>query len=275
MTHVAPPPPGLETRAAMRRALAAGRIGTWHWDIASDAVLWDGALCVIYGLSPAEAPKTAPDFLGLVIPEDRDATVRAVSHALEGAASVEHRFRASVGERTFWIHDRAHVIRDRDARPTSVIGMCCDIASDPNAGIVPFPGSLGDRRPVDLAVYLGTMVESLRQIGGTGRLDYEAIPAPCRFDRAVKLGLILMELAAPVGMAAETRPDRRIRVTLKSGARSARLEVADSEGHVIDDIGIESATALTRQIDGTLASDDAPGLGRQWRVDFPLPDVTA
>jgi hypothetical protein len=253
MTHVAPPSRDSETRAAMRRALAAGRVGAWHWDIASDAVLWDGALCVIYGLSPAEAPKTAPDFLGLVVPEDRDATVRAVSHALEGAASMEHRFRASVGGRSFWIHDRAHVIRDPDARPISVIGMCCDAAPDPSAGIVAFPGPLGDHRPVDLAAYLGTMVESLRQVGGTGRLDYEAFPIQCGFDRAVKLALILMELIVPVGTAAETKSDRRIRVTLKDGARSARLEVADSDRRPVDAIGVESATALARQIEGRLA----------------------
>src|SRR6185369_16454403 len=181
MAHVAPPS-DLETSAAMRRALAAGRIGTWHWDIASDAVLWDGPLCVVYGLSPTEAPRTAPEFLGLVIPEDRDGTVRTVSHALEGAAAVAHRFRASVGERTFWIYDRAHVIRDRDARSTSVIGMCCDVAPDPGAGIVAFPGPLGDHRPVDLAAYLGAMVESLRrdpQAGVTRQVQYEAAPVRC------------------------------------------------------------------------------------------------
>jgi len=282
MAQVAPPS-DLETSAAMRRALAAGRIGTWHWDIASDAVLWDGALCVVYGLAPAEAPRTAPEFLGLVLPEERDATVRTVSHALEGAAAIEHRFRASVGGRTFWIYDRAHVVRDRDARPTSVIGMCCDVAPDPSASIVPFPGPLGDHRPVDLAAYLGTMVESLKrdpQSGEARLVLYEAAPVQCTFDCAVKLGLILMELVAPVGEPPQTAPERWVAVSLSVSQRSGSLRIADrgptSRTH---DIGIASATALARQIGGVLVSDDADAraahLAEVWRLEFPLPNLGA
>ena len=284
MADVAPPS-DIETSAAMRRALAAGRIGTWHWDIASDAVLWDGALCVVYGLSPAEAPRTAPAFLGLVIPDDRDATVRTVSHGLEGAAAVAHRFRAAVGDRTFWIYDRAHIIRDRDARPISVIGMCCDVAPDPEASIVAFPGPLGDHRPVDLATYLGTMVESLRRdpvTGETRLLQYEAAPVQCTFDCAVKLGLILMELVAPVGAPPETMSGRRIVVSLDVSARSGSLQIAESRSAgALSEIGTESAAALTQQIGGTLISDDAAAArifgagqpGKFWRLDFSLSSV--
>lgn len=280
------PPSDPESHDAVRRSLTAGRIGTWHWDIASDAVLWDGALCVVYGLAPAEAPRTAPDFLSLVIPQDREATVRTVSHGLEGAATLEHRFRASVGDRTFWIHDRAHVIRDRDARSTSVIGMCCDIPSGPADGIVPFPGPLGDHRPVDLAAYLGMMVESLRRDPRTGEarlLQYEAPPVECTFDRAVKLGLTLMELIAPVGTPNEPTAGRRIYVSLAAGPRSGSLRIADNgagrPSAPQSDIGIASAAALARQIGGSLTPDDAAAahyfgtahFGRFWRLDFPLP----
>jgi PAS domain-containing protein len=290
MAQVAPPSDP-DTRAAMRLALAAGRIGIWHWDIATEAVLWDGALCVVYGLSPAEAPRTAPEFLGLVIPDDRDATVRTVSHGLEGAAAIEHRFHASVGGRTFWIYDRAHVIRDRDARPISVIGICCDVAPDPAASIVAFPGPLGDHRPVDLAAYLGTMIESLRRDPGSGEtrvLHYDATPLQCTFDCAVKLGLILLELVAPVGAPSETSSGRQISVSLSVGARSGSLQIADDRtGHPAgspNEIGIESATALAQQIGGTLVADTAAAAakgfgaghpGKSWRLDFPLPNTAA
>jgi len=253
-------------------------------------VLWDGALCVVYGLAPAEAPRTAPDFLGLVIPDDRDATVRTVSHALEGAAAIQHRFRASVGGRTFWIYDRAHVIRDPDARSTSVIGICCDVAADPAAGIVPFPGPLGDHRPVDLAAYLGTMVESLRrdpQSGETRLLEYEAAPVQCTFDCAVKLGLSLMELIAPVGSPPETASGRRLIVSLKTDARVGHLQIADAGAGRLSgvpmELGVESAMALARQIGGALISDDAaaadifgtPHIGKLWRLSFQLPNIGA
>lgn len=262
------PPSDAETSAALRRALAAGRIGTWHWDIASDAVLWDGALCAVYGLAPAEAPRSAPEFLGLVIPEDRDATVRTVSHALEGAATVEHRFRASIGDRVLWLYDRAHVIRDADARSTSVIGMCCEITRDPVRGIAAFPGPLGEHPPVDLAAYLGTMVESLRrdpQSGATRHAEYDATPVQCPFDRAVALGLILMELAAPVGPPPDAVSAPPVGIVLQGGAGSAELQIACDTP---SEIGMESAASLVRQIGGRLVSE-----GGRWRVDFPLPTV--
>jgi hypothetical protein len=258
------PPSDAEASAAMRRALSAGRIGTWYWDIASDAVLWDGALCAVYGLTPATAPRSAPEFLGLVIPEDRDATVRTVSHALEGAATVEHRFRASVGGRVLWIYDRAHVIRDPDARPTSVIGMCCEIAQDQTRGFAAFPGPLGEHPPVDLAAYLGTMVESLRRdprSGSAPKVQYNATPVQCPFDRAVALGLILMELVAPVGPPPEAA-SRRVDIVLSVGTGSGELQIAGDRPR---EIGMESAAALARQIGGTLVSE-----GGRWRLDFPL-----
>jgi hypothetical protein len=272
------PHPENDSSVIIHRALAAGRIGTWHWDIASDAVLWDGALGVIYGLAPGEAPTTAPDFLGLVIPEDRDQTVRTVSHGLEGAATIEHRFRASVGDRVFWIHDRAHVVRDRDARPTSVIGMCCDVAAPPAARITTWPGPLGEHRPVDIAAYLGTIVESLRrnpETGETREIDLEAASARCTFDCAVKVALILLELVAPVGAAADRAAGRRVKAALQTAGRSARLRIADNgigrpTGPAID-LGLRTAAALAEQLGGALGSE--AGTGRVWTLEFPLPEA--
>lgn len=290
MSYLASPPSNAEIHTAMQRALAAGRIGTWHWDIASDAVLWDGTLCAVYGLSAAEAPRTAPDFLGLVTPEDRDVTVRNVSHALEGAATVEHRFRASVGGRTFSIHDRAHVIHDGDGRSTSMIGMCCGVGPESSNSIAPVPGPMGEHRPIELAAYLGTLVESLRRDPQTGverLLQYESAQVECTFDYAVKIGLILLELVAPVGVANETASGRRVGITLEIGARSGRLRITDNgagrlagaQSDIATDIGIQSAGALAGRIGGTLTSDDAGAahyfgsahLGRLWRLEFPLP----
>jgi hypothetical protein len=267
-----------DSTAIIHRALAAGRIGTWHWDIASDAVLWDGALCVIYGLAPGEAPRTAPDFRGLVDPEDRDHTVRTVSRGLEGAATIEHRFRASVGDRVFWIHDRAHIIRDKDARSTSVIGMCCDVAASPAARITTWPGPLGEHRPVDLAAYLAAVVDSLRrdtETGETREIDLEAAPAWCAFDCAVKVALTLLELVAPAGSAGDKAHGRKIKVALQTAGRSARLRITDNgvgrpTGPAID-LGLRTASALAEQLGGALGSE--AGVGRVWTLEFSFTEA--
>jgi PAS domain-containing protein len=52
-------------------ALAAGRIGTWEWDVASDRVAWDEAQRRLFGLGPGEPPATVASFHALVHPEDR------------------------------------------------------------------------------------------------------------------------------------------------------------------------------------------------------------
>jgi len=89
-----------------------------------------------------------------------------------------------------------------------------------------------------------------------------------------------MELVAPVGSPSESAPDRRIAVSLNVGTRSGRLQVADNSAHhPAGDIGVESATALARQIGGTLVSNEgaasAMRFGRVWRLDFPLPIIAA
>jgi hypothetical protein len=54
------------------------------------------------------------------------------------------------------------------------------------------------------------------------------------------------------------------------------LNIADSAANRrLDDIGIDSARALARQIEGGLVSEDIVPAVRQWRLDFPLPDVAA
>jgi hypothetical protein len=168
-----------------------------------------------------------------------------------------------------------------------VIGMCCDVAADAAASIVAFPGPMGEHRAVDLAAYLGAMVESLRReprTGATRALQYEAAPVQCAFDCAVRVGLILMELVAPAGAPPETTSDRKIVVSLTLGPRSGSLQIADSRpSGASDKIGIECSTALAHQLGGTLTSGDAAARpafgaadpGRSWRLEFALPNAAA
>jgi hypothetical protein len=94
-------------------------------------------------------------------------------------------------------------------------------------------------------------------------VEYEATPTPCTFDRAVALGLILMELVAPVGPPPEAAAVPRVDIALNVGAVSAKLQIACGRP---SEVGMESARSLARQIGGRLASE-----GGRWHLDFPLP----
>ena len=71
-----------EARAALERtalALAAGRMGTWDWDVAADQVVWDEQERRLFGLRPGDPPPTGDAFFAMVHPEDRGALVEAGS----------------------------------------------------------------------------------------------------------------------------------------------------------------------------------------------------
>jgi hypothetical protein len=266
----APPFPA-EGSGAVARAIGSGAVGTWHWDIGSEAVTWDRTLSAVYGIAPGAAPRTAPAFLALVHPEDRDVTVRKVSRAVEGATSIEHQFRAMVDGRTLLIHDRAHVIRDRDGRALSMIGACY-AAGEKTVSMDDAPA---EARDIDAAGFLNTVLASVaRDAHGHARLAIapriDALTLP--FCTAVRFGVILAELIAPAGSVPKPELDRKIGVSLQAMRGEIRLAIAEdrpaaaTEGRAI---GVVTAGALARQLGGTLWNDQDGG-GVRLRLVFPL-----
>jgi serine phosphatase RsbU (regulator of sigma subunit)/PAS domain-containing protein len=58
--------------------LQDGKLGSWHWDIATGAVTWDTSLEALHGLAPDGFGGTLDDWLALVHPDDTDATADAL-----------------------------------------------------------------------------------------------------------------------------------------------------------------------------------------------------
>jgi PAS domain S-box-containing protein len=69
-------------------ALAAGRLGDWHWDAASDRVMLGERAAAIFGL-PAEQPLAWSELRARLDPGDRESVRRAVLQAFAGHSDLE------------------------------------------------------------------------------------------------------------------------------------------------------------------------------------------
>ncbi|AHE99686.1 PhnD/SsuA/transferrin family substrate-binding protein [Thioalkalivibrio paradoxus] len=125
----------LEDETALRRsrenlneAQRIARLGSWVWDLRSDALHWSDEIYRIFGVEPQAFDATYANFLEYVHPEDRSRIERAVRQALAGEApyDLDHRIvRAEGGECI--VHERARVERNQAGEPVRMVGTVQDV----------------------------------------------------------------------------------------------------------------------------------------------------
>jgi PAS domain S-box-containing protein len=109
-------------------ALAAGRMGTWEWDIASGRVDWSPELESLHGLAPGTFAGTVDAFRQDVHPADAERLERAIAAVLAAPDSnyeIEYRIVLADGE-CRWLAARGRVVVDGNGRPARMIGICRD-----------------------------------------------------------------------------------------------------------------------------------------------------
>lgn len=116
----------LESDARLQLALAAGRMGIWEWDAATNKVVWNGTEQRIAGLD--ERSLTPEQFFEVVHPDDRERVELAFHAAVTQQASFEAEFRIvrSSGEER-WLVGRGMPLLGRDGHTAKVIGVNFDI----------------------------------------------------------------------------------------------------------------------------------------------------
>jgi PAS domain S-box-containing protein len=125
-----------ETEAARRHAsesrlhlaLAAGRMGTWEWDIATGRVDWSPELESLHGLVPGTFGGTLDAFRRDVHPADAERLERAIALVIaEPDSNYEIEYRIVLGDGEIrWLAARGRVLVDGDGRPVRMIGICRD-----------------------------------------------------------------------------------------------------------------------------------------------------
>jgi PAS domain S-box-containing protein len=111
-----------------RLALEAGGLGTWRWDMASGATVWDERLESLFGLAPGEFDGSFDAYVSLLHPDDRESVLRSVADAVESKSvyRVEHRVVWPDGT-THWIAGAGGVTLDEHGEVTGTVGCSMDV----------------------------------------------------------------------------------------------------------------------------------------------------
>jgi PAS domain S-box-containing protein len=72
-----------ERESSARLSLLASGVGTWTWWLGRNELIWDDALCAIFGVEPKNAPRSREEYLALVHPEDRAEATETIARYVE------------------------------------------------------------------------------------------------------------------------------------------------------------------------------------------------
>lgn len=153
------------------KALDAGRVGVWHWRIASNRLDWSPNLLDIHRRPAAAFGGTFADFAEDIHPDDRERVLATVQGALAlgGAYEVQYRLPARDENGDIWIEARGCVLLDA-GQPVGMLGICEDVT--------------GRKR---LELELAARLRQQEGVARLGRAALETESLQSLFDSAVAL----------------------------------------------------------------------------------------
>ena len=112
----------------LSEAQRTAHIGSFEWDVASDAVTWTDELHRIYGVELGKFGGTLEAFLKMVHPDDAEHSRAVVSEALrrKGPFSYDHRIVRADGTARV-LHTRGEVMADARGNAVRMVGTCWDV----------------------------------------------------------------------------------------------------------------------------------------------------
>jgi PAS domain S-box-containing protein len=122
-----------EGEARMRAALDASGTGTFHWNIRTNALVWDDALDRLFGLRPGHTAQSLYQFLALVHPDDRNNVIECCTNCADMGADFDMEFRVVWPDGSIhWLYDRGRTFVDAEGRPATMTGACVDVTERKN-----------------------------------------------------------------------------------------------------------------------------------------------
>ncbi|HEY9764496.1 MAG TPA: PAS domain S-box protein [Trichocoleus sp.] len=117
-----------ESEAHLQLALKVGRMGTWEWDILTNALLWSEGHFTVLGLQPNECEPSYEVWASRVHPEDLEEVQASWQQAIATQQEYyqEYRLRWSDGS-VHWVEARGQFTYDEQGNPKHSIGAVVDI----------------------------------------------------------------------------------------------------------------------------------------------------
>jgi PAS domain S-box-containing protein len=113
----------------LRLAMAAGDLGTWDWDIASDRIAWSDGVYRLHGVAPEAFGGSVADFARIVHEDDRAHVQQQIERSLaeDVPYAVEFRVVWPRDGSIHWLATRAQVERDGSGTPLRMAGATYDV----------------------------------------------------------------------------------------------------------------------------------------------------
>jgi PAS domain S-box-containing protein len=125
-----------EAENRFRLAQEAANIGTWDWDLRTDAMVWSPRQRVMFGFDPTDtAALTADTWLDAIHPDDHEAALAAVAASVTGHAPFDTLFRIlrpdpsqpEAAPEVRWIGGKGLVLREANGVPIRMLGVSVDM----------------------------------------------------------------------------------------------------------------------------------------------------
>jgi len=211
-----------DSEARLQLAQAAGRIGTWEWDVVNERAICSRSYCQLYGLDPeGPGPQTPEDWLAQLHPDDRERVLKVWEAALaSGRLETEYRIVRPDGS-VRWIVDRGMPLFDAEGRLWRFIGVNVDVTERREA----------EQRLHELQLELlhASRLSAMGQMAAALAHELnQPLGAAMNFLSAARLALQSPRPDAPA--RALRRIERAIEQTVRAGAILGRLRDYVSRG---------------------------------------------
>jgi PAS domain S-box-containing protein len=117
-----------ESEAHLKLALKVGRMGTWDWDMQTDALLWSEGHFTVLGLQPNECEPSYEVWASRVHPDDLAEAEAKFQQAIADKKEFHHEYRLRWSDGSIhWVEARGQFTYDSQGNPKHSIGVVIDI----------------------------------------------------------------------------------------------------------------------------------------------------
>ena len=122
------------SRSMFAKAQKITHLGSWHWDIHSDNLLWSDEAYHIFGAASDAFESNYDAFLTLLHPDDKERVVNAMNATVvyDKPYSIEHRIIRPSGEIRY-VHQQGDVFREEGGIADYMVGTIFDITERKSA----------------------------------------------------------------------------------------------------------------------------------------------